>query len=139
MEIAFSRTIPGNAQQHRKIMMLRKLVSSHILKNPKIYQISLLASATEAFPNLSNGNDNAIISRFIDSLKEDGFWGGEVSLNAISNIFKAKISVAQANSPTLVFVPNDGTNFVNIELYYGGDENIKNHYYASLRIFNPTS
>jgi hypothetical protein len=80
--------IPGNAQHHQKIIMLRELVSSHILKNPEIYQSSLLAAATEAFANPANKNDNAIISRFIACLKENGFWGGE-SLNAITNIFKA--------------------------------------------------
>jgi hypothetical protein len=69
-------TIPRNVQHHQKITMLRKLVSSHILKHPEIYQSSLLAAATEAFPYPTNESDNAIISRFIDGLKEDGFWGG---------------------------------------------------------------
>jgi hypothetical protein len=38
-------TIPGNAQHHQKIMMLRQLVSSHILKHPEIYKSSVLVSA----------------------------------------------------------------------------------------------
>jgi hypothetical protein len=93
--------------------MLRELVRSHILKNPEIYQSSLLAAATEAFANPANKNENAIISRFIDCLKENGFWGGE-SLQISS---KQKFPL-----------------FIHIDLYFEGKEIIKNHYDAILRI-----
>jgi hypothetical protein len=108
-------TKPGSHQHTQRITILRKLVSAHIIKNRPIYWENLQIVAREAFPN-SNEGDNALVKKYANSLTKDGFWGGKAPLHAITNIFKTKISIIQADTD---FEPTGGINLNSIHLYFG--------------------
>jgi Holliday junction resolvase RusA-like endonuclease len=126
-------TKPGSQQHTQKTKMLRKLASDHIIKNMPVYWENLQIVAREAFPN-SKEDNNALVKKYADSLTKDGFWGGEAAIHAITNIFKTKISIIQADTPTLVFEPTGGITLNSIHLYFSGEGNTKNHYDAVIEL-----
>ena len=73
--------------------------------------------------------ENLDYKKYISNLREDGSWGGNHEIVALSNLFKRPFEIYKNSlEPTVVdFSNNHGNNIPPIRLFY------RNNHYASIR------
>ena len=79
---------------------LRKDACKYIQENLEMYRVSIIESAREKWPELSD--EDQLINLFLNDLSLDGTWGGEEILQATSSIYNIRIEVYQIGIPPIV-------------------------------------
>lgn len=81
-------------QDEMSVETLRKLTSQYVKENRSQFQPFLLNS----FGDILNDEE---FSKYCQDLVEKPVWGGQIEIEAMTNIFNIKIEVIQMNGPIL--------------------------------------
>lgn len=107
--------------QHReKVRGLRREVVEYLRVNAWETRVRncIICRIFDDLPQFSGQDYPSQVRAFTDFLSKDGNWGGEETVMAVANIFKANITIHFEKGASIVCVPHNGMAITSIKIVY---------------------